>query len=62
MVTEPLIIVDSDFTIRVEVTPLNDDDDVDLCHTCLMKRLNTKPKRKYVRKEKEADQEGVWNQ
>jgi len=59
MVTEPLIIVDSDFTIRVEVKPVNDDDDVDLCHTCLMKRLNTKPKRKYVRKAKEADEKKV---
>ena len=50
VVSDPLVVEQGDFKAEVKVNPVN----ADLCLDCLMKMLNAKPKRKYVRKEAET--------
>ena len=51
MVTDPLLVESGIFKIQVMVTPFDPSGDEDLCMDCMLKALNAKPKRKYVRKE-----------
>jgi hypothetical protein len=59
MVTDPLMVESGIFKIKVTVAPFDASGDEDLCMDCLMKALTAKPKRKYVRKAKEADEKKV---